>query len=386
MLAVLKTHNTQQVGGILGQSFRNALKPSATFIDGRGSDPWVVYKGGWYYYCRTNASHEIVVNKTRNLKNVGKGNHVVWRHEINHPDAEVWAPELHYIAGKWYIYVTLGQAAQHRMYALEAVGDDPQGEYRIKGKVSDPTDHWAIDGTIMQHDGRLYFIWAGWETEEYGQENLYIAEMSNPWTISSHRVCISRPEYGWEKKTLPGRALINEGPQVLKHGDKTFIIYSASYATIDDYCLGQLELTGPDPLDTASWTKKPAPVFSKTEYCPGPGHASFVKRRDGTDWIVYHMINKESTDWARIIVAQKFSWNPDGTPNFGCPMPYRQGSLLLSTSRRRVAARSGHIKMFKVASGYVSAANNQFKGLLNWRLAPTWLREQDNADLQPSSE
>ncbi len=311
---------------------RTIQKPytrTATYLDDKGSDPWVIYKDGWYYYCRVNDLQQIVVNKARNLNAIGRRNHVVWEHPLKSRDAEVWAPELHFIQGKWYIYVTFGKSAAHRMYALEAKTDDPQGEYILKGKVADSTDRWAIDGTIMELSGQLYFIWAGWETEVYGQENLYIARMSNPWTISSERVCISQPEYALEKCSPAGRALVNEGPQVLQRGGKTFIIYSASYATIEDYCLGQLTLVGSDPMQPQSWVKKDTPVFSKTEFCHGPGHASFVRRRDGSDWIVYHSVNtvlpsvdiESPNSWARNVIAQRFRWNADGSPNFGQPLP-----------------------------------------------------------------
>jgi GH43 family beta-xylosidase len=56
----------------------------------------------------------------------------------------------------------------------------------------------------------------------------------------------------------------------------------------------------------------------------GPGHNGFFKSPDGTeDWIVYHA-NASATagcDVNRTTRAQKFTWNSDGTPNFGVPQP-----------------------------------------------------------------
>ena len=44
------------------------------------------------------------------------------------------------------------------------------------------------DGAVIQKDdGSLYFVWSGWPGTTDGQQNLYIAPMSNPYTISGER-------------------------------------------------------------------------------------------------------------------------------------------------------------------------------------------------------
>ena len=47
-------------------------------------------------------------------------------------------------------------------------------------------------------DKQLYMIWSGWEGDENGQQNIYIAKMKNPWTIEGNRVQISSPTFDWE--------------------------------------------------------------------------------------------------------------------------------------------------------------------------------------------
>src|SRR5436309_746267 len=117
----------------------------------------------------------------------------------------------------------------------------------------------------------------------------------NPWTISGPRVCISRPEYPWEKR---GRPLVNEGPTPLWHNNVLFLIYSASASWTDDYCLGQLRWTGGAPLNPTSWLKKSTPVFSSTKEVFGPGRCSFVESRDGKeDWIVFHSARYSGAGW-----------------------------------------------------------------------------------------
>ena len=230
-----------------------------------GHDPWVIQQGDAYYYCYSHRG-AIWVNRSQLLQEVvqfkGKA---VWRPLRGTAySRELWAPELHWLQGKWYIYVAAddGQNKNHRMVVLESATNNAQGEYTFKGKISDASDKWAIDGTVLEHKGAMYFIWSGWPGDENVQQDLYIARMANPWTINSARVRISTAEHDWERI---GRPLINEGPQILKHAGRVFIIYSASGSWTDHYCLGQLTLTGTDPLDPKAWQKKPTPVFSGTD-------------------------------------------------------------------------------------------------------------------------
>lgn len=301
------------------------LAPSRTFtnpIASYGADPWVILWRGDYYFCQSRRG-SIGVNRSESLVEIGKEPLTrVWTPPRGTPySRELWAPELHYLCGKWYIYVAAddGDNANHRMYVLEGTTQSPLDPFAFKGKIAAPTDRWAIDATVLaMPDDRLYLIWSGWEGRENVAQNLYIAPMSNPWTISGERVCISRPELPWE---LNGRPLINEGPQVLRNGDKLFIVYSASGSWGDDYCLGLLEWTGGDVLDPKAWIKKPQAVFSRTKDVFGPGHCSFVKSRDGKeDWIVYHAAKHAGAGWNRSVRIQRFTWNADGSPEFGKPI------------------------------------------------------------------
>ncbi|HPU55176.1 MAG TPA: glycoside hydrolase family 43 protein [Verrucomicrobiota bacterium] len=300
-------------------------RQSSTFtnpVATSGADPWVVQHEGYYYYCYSRRG-SVWVSRTTSLVEIGNAEAArVW---MPPPGTEysrdLWAPELHYLRGKWYIYVAAddGDNANHRMYVLEGTSQDPLAPFTFRGRIAAPSDRWAIDGTVLQMpDDRLYFIWSGWEGTENVAQHLYIAPMSDPLTISGERVRISTPEYDWEKH---GRPLVNEGPEVLWNSNRLFIIYSASGSWGDHYCLGQLTWTGGDVLDPKSWVKKPTPVFSGTDDVISPGHASFVKSPNGTeDWIVYHVAKHRGAGWNRQVHMQRFTWNEDGSPNFGKPV------------------------------------------------------------------
>ena len=210
----------------------------------------------------------------------------------------------------------------HRMFVLENTNADPfNGTFTFKGQITDSTNKWAIDGTVFKHplSGKLYYIWSGWEGDVNTQQILYIAALSNPWTIGSERVEISRPTLLWEKNHWP---YINEGPEIRIRGSVISLVYSASGSWTNDYCLGLITASiTSDPMNATSWTKRPDPVFKSANGIIAPGHHSFTKSRDGKeDWIIYHSARYINAGWSRQIRAQKFTWNLDSTPNFGDPV------------------------------------------------------------------
>lgn len=140
--------------------------------------------------------------------------------------------------------------------------------------------------------------------------------MSNPWTLEGKSVCISKPEYDWERI---GPAPVNERPAVFQNNGTVNIVYSASHSLTDDYCLAMLTLLGDSLLDRASWEKLSQPVLRKTVTVFGPGHCSSpFPSPDGTeDWIALHSAVKSNAGWNRQVNIHKITWNDDGTPNFG---------------------------------------------------------------------
>ena len=234
---------------------------------------------------------------------------------------QIWAPELQRIDDSWYIYVAAsdGDNATHRMQVLQRINTDPFGQFTYLNQLAPTTDRWAIDGTSFEWNNTLYFVWSGWEGTTDGQQNLYIAQMRNPWTILGERSLISSPQFSWEKFGLP----INEGPQILIHDGELHIIFSASGYWTKQYALGRLTYNGTGSLlSAASWTKASQPVFAATSQIKGTGHASFTTSPDGTEhWIVYHAhANPTVFNEDRVIRMQPFEFRSDGTPNFGTPI------------------------------------------------------------------
>jgi GH43 family beta-xylosidase len=323
LLAILCSCTSQKT------SFTNPLLPS-------GADPWSIYKDGYYYYTHT-LGDRLAIWKTKSLASL---DHAKTKTVFKPPagaaySKQLWAPEIHYIDNAWYMYFAAddGKNENHRLYVLQNLSRNPmKGEWTLKGAVGDSSAKWSIDGSVFTHNGVLYMVWSGWEGDSNGQQDIYISKMKNPWTLDGERVRISSPTLEWEQHgdlhdaDNPPHVNVNEGPELLTHGDRMFLVYSASGCWTDFYALGMLSIPASgNLLDSASWTKNPVPVFKESvkNNVYAPGHNSFFKSPDGTeDWILYHANSARGQGCGknRSPRAQKFTWHSDGTPNFGEPV------------------------------------------------------------------
>mgnify|MGYP002401070231 CR=1 FL=1 len=302
------------------------------------ADPWVYkHTDGYYYFTASVPEYDrIEVRRSRTIQGLAQGEvSVAWRkYETGPMSANIWAPEIHFIDGKWYIYFAAARTTEtqdglfdHRMFVLENASANPlEGEWVEKGQIITEWESFALDATSFNHKGTQYLVWAQKDPSIKGNSNLYIAPLANPWTLGAKQVMITTPEYEWEKIGF----LVNEGAAVLKRNGKIFISFSGS-ATDYNYCMGLLWADeNADLMDPASWNKLPEPVFQTNEANGqyGPGHNSFTVSEDGKhDVLVYHARNYKEIvgdplyDPNRHTRAQVLTWSEDGMPIFGVPVP-----------------------------------------------------------------
>jgi len=313
-------------------SWRNPVIPE-TAGGGDTPDPWLFLHGGRYWLTYTSTSW-IEVRSAKRLASLAAARpRRLWPRPGSAEPAErccaIWAPEIHRLRGprgkRWYVYYTASGANEglaHRLYVLESAGRDPDGPYRFKGQLRVP-QAYAIDPTVASVRGRLYLIYSGGSS--FAPTSLFLAPLSNPWTVSGAPIEISRPTLPWETAVFA----INEGPEVLVHGNALNVIYSASWCGTGAYALGRLTVPrNANLLDPATWSgaKHPLPLFASAPErgVYGPGHGSFFTSPDGRQsWMVYHATDDQRgcfTGGLRTTRAQPFRWNADGTPDFGAPV------------------------------------------------------------------
>ena len=250
----------------------------------------------------------------------------------------VWAPEIHKIKGKWYVFFAAGDSGNIwniRPYVLVCQGDDPydasswvqaDGTAEIHAATSEESayfKHMSLDMTYFEHNGKHYVIWA----DIIGQSALYMQEINpdKPWEGKGKVIMLTTPEYGWERNV----ERVNEGPTILKHDGKIFIAFSAA-GTGPEYCIGLLTADeNADLMDPDSWTKTAYPVLTSAdvpgEY--GPGHNSFTVDENGNAVFVYHARSEEcyknQCQWSsasslydpcRHARVKRVHWAADGTP------------------------------------------------------------------------
>ncbi len=296
----------------------------------RRADPYVYrHTDGYYYFTASVPEYDrIEIRRAWTIRDLAEAEPIViWRKHAEGPMSwHIWAPELHFIDGAWYVYFAAGQAGDPwyiRTWVLSNTSRDPfAGTWQEKGQMITEWDSFALDMTTFECRGTRYAVWAQKTRERTENSALYIARMTTPYTLEFPQVMLTRPEYDWECRGFR----VNEGAAVLVRNGKVFLTYSAS-ATDASYCMGLLAADeGADLLDPASWKKSERAVLETDERAGifGPGHNSFTVSFDGTeDVLVYHArpysevaLSHALYDPNRHAWAKKIRWDDAGYPSF----------------------------------------------------------------------
>jgi len=341
---------------------RNPIRENA-------ADPWMVFAEGNYRLLYTHGDKLVGVSAPSVAGLGAAPQQTLWQPPPGEACCNLWAPEIHQLDGKWYLYYTAdnGNDGMHRMFVLEA--DHPMGPYAFKAKL-DTGDFHSIDGSVMKlPDGRLFHLWSSGRAN--GQ-NLYVAPMSNPWTISGPPALLTTPDQPWEQN---GRK-VTEGPVSLIHNGKVYIYYSASACESPDYSLGVLELTGSDILSQSSWTKSSGAVFKRNDsgWVFGTGHHGFFTSPDGKEtWIAYHGVTSTngtpvgSCSAGRAVRIGKVTYDAAGKPQLGVPKASWEtvtlpsgdpGADIVADGTYRLSPKSSPGQLLEVASCSTADAAN----------------------------
>lgn len=306
------------------------------------NEPWIlqradpyVYKhtDGWYYFTASVPAYDgICIRRAKSLSALPEAEEVeIWhRHENGPMSKNIWAPELHFLDGKWYVYYAGGEMEdvwKIRPYVLACEGEDPlTGSWKELGMMQCAKEDefsftgFSLDATVFENRGKYYYVWA--EKVGTGRQisNLYIAELETPNKLKTVQVLLTTPDYDWERIGF----WVNEGPGVIRRDGKIYLTYSASETGIN-YCVGMLTVSeDADMLNPSSWKKERYPVLETAEELGiyGPGHNSFTVDEDGNDIMVYHartekeIVGDPLYNPNRHAMLMKVKWDENNRPVF----------------------------------------------------------------------
>lgn len=304
------------------------------------ADPYVIrHTDGVYYFTASVPAYDrIILRKSNSLLGLKEAEEVtVWtKHESGPMSKHIWAPEIHYLFGKWYIYFAAGEVEdiwKIRPYVLECTGNDPcKDEWIEKGKMNRAEEDefsfeaFSLDATIFENHGEFYYVWAEKVGVGKAISNLYIAKLETATKLKTVQVLLTTPDYDWERVDF----WVNEGPAVVKKNGKIYLTFSAS-ATGACYCMGMLSTSEDlDLLDPKSWVKERYPVLVTEEEkgIYGPGHNSFTKDEEGNDICVFHartypeIVGDPLNDPNRHAMLMKVEWDKSDRPVFRYMLTY----------------------------------------------------------------
>jgi GH43 family beta-xylosidase len=295
-------------------------------------DPYVLLDKGTYYMTFTRGGHIELWSHTSLFDyEANCRKETIWRPPPDQPySADVWAPELHAIDGRWYVYFAAADPAHgnasHRMFVLAGpnADDSPMepGNWELHGRMGGtPDSQWAIDGTVATLNGAMYFVYSGWPLDgsanDESRQEIYIAAMSSATECQGTPVRISRPDLEFE---FSGKSGVNEGPQFLcsRDGGWMGIVYSCAGSWTSEYKMNVLCYCGGDPLDIRSWKKSNRPLLMSSRddtppYGPGHGNFVFIDGSGGPEvWGVFHATD-EKTGWeGRKARLMRVGWDEKG--------------------------------------------------------------------------
>ncbi|WP_295728221.1 family 43 glycosylhydrolase [uncultured Muribaculum sp.] len=317
-------------------------KPSeSNIIFESGAYPSAIcHKGMYYYMMQIDRCDTLFLFASPDIRTLVRGQKRMIMRIPGSGMHNIYSPEIHRINNRWYVYCEAddgGNTDNHELYVFENTSDDPMtGEWVKHGPiVTNKEWNFGLHPSPLVVNDRLYLFWSGWPKRRIENETqcIYIAEMSDPWTLKSERVVISEPEYEWERQWINPDGtrtaypiFVNENPQpmISPDGSNVIVPYSASGIWTVYNSLGILYASAnSDLLNPKSWVKMPEPQFIPDENAEiyGTSNISVVPDCNSDSYyLMYQAKHKDTQGHEHSDVRIKeMHWNDQGFPEFGKP-------------------------------------------------------------------
>jgi arabinan endo-1,5-alpha-L-arabinosidase len=212
-------------------------------------------------------------------------------------NGDVWAPHIARVGGRYLLYYSASSASTLSFGIGVAVADSPTGPFRDLGEplLTGP-GFTTIDPFVLDDDGDLYLYWGS------AGDPIWVQPLApDGLSLTGERTAVL------ETSRQPYESLV-EGPWVLKRDGFYHLMYSGdaccganpSYAVLDARSTSPL---GPFERDPGN------PVLEANDRFNAPGHHAVVTDDAGTDWMVYHAMDREEGSGLRFLMLDPIDWS-----------------------------------------------------------------------------
>ena len=282
----------------------NALPDSLTYVnpvlDTTFPDPSII-KGsdGYYYVYATQGfySGKKIINiqmaRSKDLIHwIYLGDAMPQKPHWTSKKQEIWAPDIHFFDGKYYIYFASQNDKITGMCLGVAVSDKPQGPFipsdepLLCGKTFEAIDPFAFDDPVT---GKKLIFWGSASkplmVQELADDRLHFKKDSHPIKVL-------------DVDSTPYHKLI-EASFVIKHDKYYYLFYSGDNCCDPNPHYAVLvarseNAMGPFITKGKSTGSNNSTILVENKKWLAPGHNSIITDDAGNDWIVYHAMKAET--------------------------------------------------------------------------------------------
>lgn len=274
-------------------------------------DPFILPvpdKGVYYMYCTSTVNDSngrerggVAVYKSKDLKNWEGPVQVCTIPDNNMLTGPIWAPEVHFLNGKYYLFATINSDIEwrkaepnHPKFLFRGTqifhADSPEGPFKaFSPRTHTPYDWMALDGTLWVENGKPYMIFCHeWVQMNDGTMDVVALEDDLSAPKGSPVRLFNASAAPWAQ---PVNKDSNDNPRYVTDGcflyrtktGKLLMIWS-SFTNGNNYAIGIAESTTGSVL--GPWRQQEQPLFMKNG-----GHGMIFKRLDGQPCVVLHQPN-----------------------------------------------------------------------------------------------
>jgi GH43 family beta-xylosidase len=283
-------------------------------------DPFILRAPDGKYYCyATSAPDGFKAWSSADLVHWTDIGYVYKRKEDSWGRSDFWAPEVILHNGKYFMHYSARWGKNQSLRIGVATASSPGGPFLDAfNRPMFDFGYAAIDGHVLfDEDGRKYFYYSRDCSENVvdgrHESHLYVAELTDDLvSLKGEPLLITKPEQEWEIRS-GAEWRWNEGPFVLKHEDRYYLMYSANFYASRDYSVGYAVSEHPTgPFLKAAHN----PVLYSTDAeISGPGHNSVTTSPDGNElFIVYHThTDPQRPSGDRQVCIDRMGFREDGS-------------------------------------------------------------------------